>query len=88
MPEPDLRDQIKEMLIQYLMIRIPKDEIQNDTPLFGPDGLGLDSIDALELAMALEKTFHVKVPDSTVAGRAFLHVNSLHDFILEEQAKG
>lgn len=85
MPDPDLRDQIKDMMIQYLMLRTPKEEIGNETPLFGPEGLGLDSIDALELAVGLEKTFGVKVASSDVAKTAFRNVDSLHDFIVAER---
>ena len=86
MSSPDLRDQIKEMMIQYLMLKMPMEEIGNETPLFGPEGLGLDSIDALELAVGIEKTFGVKVPNSETANRAFRNVDSLHEFILSEKA--
>jgi acyl carrier protein len=47
MSSEELKEQIKEMLITNLMLRTPKEEITDDLPLFGPDGLGLDSIDAL-----------------------------------------
>jgi len=48
MSEPDLRAQIKEMLVKNLMLQVTPEQIGNELPLFGPDGLGLDSIDALE----------------------------------------
>ena len=70
MPDPDLRQQIKEMLVKNLMLQTTADEIGNDLPLFGPNGLGLDSIDALELVVSMEKTFGVGVPNSEVAGTA------------------
>ena len=57
MSEPDLRDQIKQMLVKNLMLQVTADQIGDDLPLFGPDGLGLDSIDALELVVSMEKTF-------------------------------
>ena len=84
MAEPDLRTRIKEMLVKNLMLQISPEKIDNDLPLFGPDGLGLDSIDALELAVSMEKTFGVGVPNSEVAGRALRSVNSMHDYILEK----
>jgi acyl carrier protein len=59
MSEPDLRAQIKEMLVKNLMLQVTPEQIGNDLPLFGPDGLGLDSIDALELVVSMEKTFGV-----------------------------
>src|SRR5436190_1440038 len=50
MSESDLRARIKEMLVKNLMLQTTPDQIGDDLPLFGPNGLGLDSIDALELA--------------------------------------
>ena len=81
MLEPDLRDQIKEMMVENLMLKVPKEEIADDLPLFGPDGLGLDSIDALELVVSLEKKFGVSVPNSETARLALATVNSIHDYV-------
>ena len=86
MPEPDLRTRIKEMLVKSLMLQTTAAEIADDTPLFGPGGLGLDSIDALELVVSMEKTFGVGVPNSEVAGKVLQNVNTIHDYILEKQA--
>jgi acyl carrier protein len=87
MSDPDLRQRIKEMLVKNLMLQVTVDEIDNETPLFGANGLGLDSIDALELAVSMEKTFGVSVPNSEVAGRALRTVNTIHDYILEKRAE-
>jgi acyl carrier protein len=84
MPENDLRTRIKEMLIKNLMLQTSVDQITDDLPLFGAGGLGLDSIDALELVVSLEKTFGVGVPNSEVAGRVLQTVNSIHDYIIEK----
>ena len=86
MSEPDLRAQIKEMLVRNLMLQVTPEQIGDDLPLFGPDGLGLDSIDALELVVSMEKTFGVGVPNSDVAGKALRSVNTIHDYILEKRA--
>jgi len=85
MSEPNLRPQIKEMLVKNLMLQTPVEEIGDDLPLFGPEGLGLDSIDALELAVSMEKTFGVSVPNSEVAAKALQTVNTIHDYILEKR---
>jgi acyl carrier protein len=85
MPDPDLRSRIKEMLVKNLMLQVSPEEIGNDLPLFGSNGLGLDSIDALELVVSMEKTFGVGVPNSEVAGRALRTVNTIHDYILEKR---
>ena len=74
------------MMVESLMLRITKEEIQDDAPLFGPEGLGLDSIDALELVVSLEKQFGVSVPNSSVARTALATVNSIHDYILSQRA--
>jgi acyl carrier protein len=82
MPTENLKDAIKEMMVEKLMLKVPKEEIADDLPLFGPEGLGLDSIDALELVVSLEKSFGVSVASSEVAKSALVNVNSIHDFIL------
>jgi acyl carrier protein len=84
MSDPDLRTRIKEMLVKNLMLPTPANEIADDLPLFGASGLGLDSIDALELVVSMEKTFGVGVPNSEVAGKALQTVNSIHDYIVEK----
>ena len=82
MSEPDLRDALKEMMVENLMLKVSKEEIADDLPLFGPEGLGLDSIDALELVVSLEKKFGISVPNSETARQALATVNSIHDYVL------
>jgi acyl carrier protein len=84
MSESDLRSRIKQMLVKNLMLQTTPEEIGDDLPLFGPNGLGLDSIDALELVVSMEKTFGVGVPNSEIAGKALRTVNTIHDYILEK----
>src|SRR5205809_1044922 len=88
MSDSDLRTRIKEMLVKNLMLQTTPEQIGDDLPLFGPNGLGLDSIDALELVVSMEKTFGVGVPNSEVAGRALKTVNTIHDYILEKRGEG
>jgi len=87
MPNTDLRARIKEMLVKNLMLQTSADQIGDDLPLFGAGGLGLDSIDALELVVSMEKTFGVGVPNSEVAGKALQTVNSIHDYIVEKSER-
>jgi acyl carrier protein len=86
MSETDLRQSIKEMLVKNLMLQTTADQIGDDLPLFGPGGLGLDSIDALELVVSMEKTSGVGVPNTEVAAKALRTVNTIHDYILEKRA--
>ncbi|MGZ5005322.1 MAG: acyl carrier protein [Chthoniobacterales bacterium] len=86
MSDPNLRQRIKEMLVKNLMLQVAPEQIGDDMPLFGAGGLGLDSIDALELVVSMEKTFGIGVPNSEVASTALRTVNTIHDYILEKQA--
>jgi acyl carrier protein len=87
MSDTDLLTRIKEMLVKNLMLPTTPDQIGDDLPLFGPNGLGLDSIDALELVVSMEKTFGVGVPNSEVAGKVLRTVNTIHDYILEKRGE-
>ncbi len=84
MAEP-LAAQVKEAIVRSLRLPIKPEEIADDIPLFG-EGLGLDSIDALELVLELERTFGVVVGDDQVGGRVLRSVNSIVAFI--EQSRG
>jgi len=82
MATDNLRDTIKTMMVEKLMLKTSKEQILDDLPLFGSGGLGLDSIDALELVVCLEKSFSVTIPNSEVARTALATVNSIHDYVL------
>ena len=84
---PDLKDRIRSLLIEKLRLEDMKPEdIKDDTPLFG-EGLGLDSIDALELVVALEKEFGIKVEDEEVGVKAFQNIGTLAAFV-QSKTKG
>jgi len=87
MPDTDLRDAIKTMMVENLMLKVAKEDIRDDQPLFGPEGLGLDSIDALELVVGLEKKFGVTVPNSETARLALASVNSIYDYVLTKRSE-
>lgn len=82
-----LENEIKTVIIDSLDLEdINIDEIETDEPLFG-DGLGLDSIDALELGLALKKKFDIKLDsDSEESKKHFYSVSTLATFI--EQQRG
>ena len=69
---PDLLQRLKVMMVDELMLQVTPEEIGDDTPLFGPEGLGLDSVDALQLVVALEKHFGLKMSDGEAA-KGILH---------------
>lgn len=85
----DTLARVRTLLIEKLRVRRAPAEIDPDTPLFG-SGLGLDSIDAVELLVCLDTDFGVYIPDD-VTGRAVLRtVNSVVDLVVagERQADG
>ncbi len=81
MSEENLNTRIKQMLVSSLMLKVSPDSIGDETPLFSPEGLALDSIDALELAVAIEKNFGVATPSAEVARNAFVSVTTIADYI-------
>ncbi|APR81451.1 Acyl carrier protein [Minicystis rosea] len=86
MESADVRQKLKEMMVRELNLegKSPAD-IDDAAPLFG-DGLGLDSLDALQLAMAVEENFGVKIPEGPEARPIFASVNALVDHIVHTQA--
>jgi acyl carrier protein len=77
----DLVLELKNLIINTLKLEdMTPGDIEDDAPLFG-EGLGLDSIDALELVVALEKTYGVFIPDSEVGKKVFRSVNALAEFV-------
>ena len=81
-----LRTEVKELLATGLRLELAPSDIPDDSPIFG-DGLGLDSIDALELVVLVEEKFHVSIPDEEVGRQAFASVSALVQFILSERAR-
>ena len=77
-----LATQVKEAIVRSLRLSISPSEIDNDIALFG-EGLGLDSIDVLELVLELERSFGVKISDEQIARRAFRNVTSIVELIEE-----
>jgi acyl carrier protein len=73
----ELKQQIKSMLVENLMLQISPEEIGDDQPLFGPDSLGLDSVDALQLVVALEKNYGLKISDAQAAKGILQNVNAI-----------
>lgn len=81
----ELVPQVKQMIIDALRIEgMTPAEIEDDAPLFG-EGLGLDSIDALQLVVAMEKEFGVVVPDAATGSKVFASVRAMAAYIAENR---
>ena len=77
-------EQLKLMLVDKLNLKsVTADQINDDNALFGPDGLGLDSVDALELVLAIESEYGIQINDEEVGREAFTSVQVLCAFINE-----
>jgi len=83
----ELTDKLKKEIIEVLNLEdVKPEDIDVDAPLFG-DGLGLDSIDALELIVLLEKNYGIKIEDPKEGRKIFTSVRTMADYILEHQKK-
>jgi len=84
---PDLRLKLKELLIERLKFEdMTPADISDDEPLFG-SGLGLDSIDALEIVVMLESEFGIKVKNESSARDSFKSIAALADFVEQKLAQ-
>ena len=79
-------EDLKEKIIQGLSLEdISPDEIEDDMALFGEEGLGLDSVDAIELTLVLEKEYGVKITNMAEAENIFASCSSLTSYINDQQ---
>ena len=72
-----LKERIKQLMVENLMLQMSASDISDELPLFGPGGLGLDSVDALQLVVALDKSFGIKIPDPAAAKTILQSVNTI-----------
>lgn len=85
MSSEELIGQVKKLIIDALRIEgMEPEEIDTDAPLFG-EGLGLDSIDALQLVVSMEKEYGVVVPDAATGTKVFQSVRSMAQYIAENR---
>lgn len=83
----ELTEKLKKEIIEVLNLEdIKPEDIDLDAPLFG-EGLGLDSIDALELIVLLEKNYGIKIEDPKEGRKIFTSIRTMADFILEHQKR-
>jgi len=82
----EIKQNVRKLMVENLMLQISPEEIGDDQPLFGPGSVGLDSVDALQLVVALDKTYGLKIADPEAAKKILQNVNSIADAVIKHQA--
>jgi acyl carrier protein len=85
MPNP-LNSEIKQAIVRCLRLPTAPEEISDTAPLFGPDGIGLDSIDVLELVLELERSFGVAITNQETGMQVLQSVDTIAGFIRSNRA--
>ena len=79
--------ELKKQIIEVLNLEdVQPEDLENDAPLFG-EGLGLDSIDALELIVMMEKVYGIKIKDPSAGKEIFKSINTMADFVSKNRTK-
>ena len=87
MEENALKEDLKKHIIKYLnLLEMTPEQIADDEPLFGPN-IGLDSIDALELTVLLEREYGIKITDPAEGRKVLVDVNTMAQFIIAQKAQ-
>jgi acyl carrier protein len=87
MDKQELKEKLKSQIIQFLNLTdLTPQDIKDDEPLFG-DGLGLDSIDSLELIVLLKREYGITINDPKAGRKVLADVNSMADYIEANRAK-
>jgi acyl carrier protein len=88
METAELKEQLKGQIIQFLNLQstTPSD-IKDDLPFFGEEGLGLDSIDSIELIVLLERNYGIKINDPKEGRKVLVDVNTMAAYIQQHTSK-
>lgn len=87
METADLKLQLKQQIIQFLnLISVTPDDIKDDQPLFG-EGLGLDSIDSIELIVLLNREYGIDIKDPKEGRKILVDINTMVDYIEKNRLK-
>lgn len=87
MENAELKQQLKEQIIEFLnLIDVKPSDIEDDKPLFG-EGLGLDSIDSIELIVLLERNYGIKITDPKEGRKVLVDINTMVEYIQQHRTK-
>ena len=83
----ELKQELKQQIIEFLNLTpLTPDEIKDDEPLFG-DGLGLDSIDSLELIVLLKRNYGITIQDPKEGRKVLVNINTMVEYIERNRTK-
>jgi len=81
----EIRQKMKQLLVEQLSLEdITSEEIEDDMPLFG-EGIGLDSLDAVEIVVLLQRNFDIEIKDLEKSRDVFKSVNTLAEYVYEKR---
>jgi acyl carrier protein len=84
----ELKQQLKQQIIEFLnLTETTPESIRDDKPLFGDEGLGLDSIDSLELIVLLNREYGIVIKDLKEGRKVLVDVNTMVDYIEKHRTK-
>jgi len=87
METAQLKQQLKQQIVQFLnLINVKPEDIKDDEPLFG-SGLGLDSIDSIELIVLLNREYGITIQDPKEGRKILVDVNTMTDYIEKNRTK-
>lgn len=80
--------ELRKLLVDNCVLKMNPDLITEQTPLFGPESVGLDSLDALQMTVSIEKHYGVAITDSETAQKALRTLGTLRQWLAEQAAPG
>lgn len=87
MEKKQLKQQVKEQIVKFLNLNnVKPEDIKDDEPLFG-EGLGLDSIDSIELIVMLSREYNINIQDPKEGRKILTTVNTMADYIDQHRTK-
>ncbi|HCI58272.1 MAG: acyl carrier protein [Bacteroidetes bacterium] len=87
MTKEEIKPELKKHIIKYLnLLDLTPETIKDDQPLFGEGGLGLDSIDSIELIVLLEREYGIKITDPKEGRKILIDVNTIADYIIQHKS--
>jgi acyl carrier protein len=81
-------NELRALIVENCVLKIKSDEIGEETPLFGPGSVGLDSLDALQLTVAIEQHYGIAINDAQVARQALQSLGTLRRWLSQQPGPG